>query len=464
MSFDEPVLAPLLHSQIKKFIQDEQKRIVAGLRNFGSPFHIIFPQLMLENIQSFRSVFSKYETKGQIYFACKANKSPSFLQTATSSGIGVEVSSIYELKRALANGISGNNIIVSGSGKSMSFLFLATCHHCLLSVDDIDEIVQLHLLLNRNKISTAEILIRVNDIADLPSRFGILQQEIPRLYQLLSVNPSIKLRGFSFHINNYSVADRVTAIDRMVIEICKARENGHACDVIDIGGGFTINYVGKKDWDTFQNHLASEKKRSNLFFKHKIINKFYPYHSHYAKENFLEKILISKTNQGIAVQEMLQKSSIRLFIEPGRSLLDQCGITVAQVIGIKKFSDNENIVLVDANINHLSEQWFNTDYLVDPILLKENKDDEPTFVASVGGNLCLEMDMLSWRKIRFKRVPVKGDILVYPNTAGYQMDSNESSFHQIPLPRKICAYFLNNVWYQKNDELFSWHDIESEET
>jgi diaminopimelate decarboxylase len=32
-----------------------------------------------------------------------------------------------------------------------------------------------------------------------------------------------------------------------------------------------------------------------------------------------------------------------------------------------------------------------------------------------------------------------GDLLVYPNTAGYQMDSNESRFHDLPLPPKIAV-------------------------
>jgi diaminopimelate decarboxylase len=35
--------------------------------------------------------------------------------------------------------------------------------------------------------------------------------------------------------------------------------------------------------------------------------------------------------------------------------------------------------------------------------------------------------------------PRPGDLLVYVNTAGYQMDSNESAFHDLPLPPKIVV-------------------------
>ena len=39
----------------------------------------------------------------------------------------------------------------------------------------------------------------------------------------------------------------------------------------------------------------------------------------------------------------------------------------------------------------------------------------------------------------FARAPQFGDLLVYPNTAGYQMDKNESEFHQRPLPERFVV-------------------------
>ena len=45
--------------------------------------------------------------------------------------------------------------------------------------------------------------------------------------------------------------------------------------------------------------------------------------------------------------------------------------------------------------------------------------------------------MVTWRKVPFPARPRVGDLLVYPNTAGYQMDSNESPFHDLPLPPKV---------------------------
>ncbi|EUA27842.1 diaminopimelate decarboxylase domain protein [Mycobacterium xenopi 4042] len=46
--------------------------------------------------------------------------------------------------------------------------------------------------------------------------------------------------------------------------------------------------------------------------------------------------------------------------------------------------------------------------------------------------------MLTWRKVVLPHEPRHGDMLIYPNTAGYQMDKNESQFHDLPLPRRLC--------------------------
>ena len=61
------------------------------------------------------------------------------------------------------------------------------------------------------------------------------------------------------------------------------------------------------------------------------------------------------------------------------------------------------------------------------------------YAACIGGASCLDSDMVTWRKIVFPQRPAAGDLLVYLNTAGYQMDSNESPFHDLPLPAKVVV-------------------------
>ena len=84
----------------------------------------------------------------------------------------------------------------------------------------------------------------------------------------------------------------------------------------------------------------------------------------------------------------------------------------------------------------VSEQWKGSEFLPDPMLWPSAGPGDPV-LACVGGASCLEYDMLTWRKVPFPRPPRSGDLLVYPNTAGYQMDKNETEFHQLPLPARV---------------------------
>jgi diaminopimelate decarboxylase len=131
------------------------------------------------------------------------------------------------------------------------------------------------------------------------------------------------------------------------------------------------------------------------------------------------------------------QTGTRLFVEPGRALLDSCGFTVFPVQGFKKMKDY-GIVTVAGLSASMSEQWKGSEYLPDPILWPSTETGDP-IVACVGGASCLEYDMVTWRKIPFPRAPGYADLLLYPNTAGYQMDKNETEFHGLPLPAKIVV-------------------------
>lgn len=136
-----------------------------------------------------------------------------------------------------------------------------------------------------------------------------------------------------------------------------------------------------------------------------------------------------------ALAEKFAKNKVRLLLEPGRALLDGCGFSVFPVQGFKERGDY-GVIAVGGVSMSVSAQWFDSEYLPDPELWPETGEHEPV-PACAGGSTCLETDMLMWRKVWLARRPQFGDLLVYHNTAGYQMDFTESGFHQLPLPPKI---------------------------
>lgn len=55
------------------------------------------------------------------------------------------------------------------------------------------------------------------------------------------------------------------------------------------------------------------------------------------------------------------------------------------------------------------------------------------------GTYCTESDLITWRRLRFPLGVARGDLLVFPNTAGYLMHFVESRAHQFPLAANLVV-------------------------
>lgn len=448
--------APLparLDPRVSDFLENQNEAIFQMTEVFGSPIHIVFPQLLKENSEKLRSVLQNQGLASNIYFASKVNKANSFLEEAAQSGIGVDASSLQELQTALSHGINGSQISISGPSKNERLLALGAMQECTISIDSVAELETLFSVLDKTNTANAQVLLRLAGLNDAFTRFGILPNEISPVLEKLKKSRA-SLRGFHFHLSGYSTEERAVALQKAIHEIQRARSMGYECNTINIGGGFAVRYVDAKDWQNFLSNKTAE-----TFAGSKDRGPYYPYGSELEAYEQLGVILNSQASTHGRVADLLKAEGVHLAIEPGRSLVDQAGITCVQVKGVKRASNNTYIIEVDANINHLSEQWFGSEYCVDPIHLSNNEVvDALPLEAAIGGNTCLEVDMLTWRKVGFSTTPRTGDILVYPNTAGYQMDSNESSFHQLPIPEKIAAFKKGDIWKWKKDSEYSFLD------
>lgn len=246
---------------------------------------------------------------------------------------------------------------------------------------------------------------------------------------------ALRMEGFSFHLSGYALQPRADLVGRLVERCLKARIHGLEASRISIGGGLPISYTDASSWHTF---LAEHHSRYYHAGKTFQTSDFYPYHSPEAGPAALSSLLAATpegSHQSLA--EMVKDAGVELLLEPGRALLDQAGATVFSVQGVKD-REGYQLLTVDGTSLSLSEQWFNSEFLPDPRLLPQDTTGPVgTYPASVGAATCLESDMITWRKVGFSRRPRTGDLLVYPNTAGYQMDSNESPFHDLPLPPKV---------------------------
>ncbi len=71
---------------------------------------------------------------------------------------------------------------------------------------------------------------------------------------------------------------------------------------------------------------------------------------------------------------------------------------------------------------------------------------EIRFEGYLVGAYCIEDELLTWRRLRFPHGVSPGDMIVFVNTAGYQMHILESASHQIPLAANLIVSELAEQW------------------
>jgi diaminopimelate decarboxylase len=409
------------------------------------PFHVLYPAYFAENLTAFKNALVGAGVEGKFYFGKKANKAACWLSACAEANAGVDVASAPELVHTLGHGVRGEDVMVTGAAKSEELLWLAARHRCLIAVDALDELERVIAAARSNV--TVRILLRVLPDINPHSRFGLSATELDRaLERCVHERKRVIMEGFSFHLNGYEVAPRASLASDLVDRCVVARARGLVANSISIGGGFAVSYLDVADWQRFK-----EEYQDSWFHGNKKFTHFYPYHQAPTGADMLAAILASAaggdyTSLGVKFTQ----TGTRLFVEPGRALLDRCGFTVFPVQGFKKIEDY-GIVTVAGLSASVSEQWKGSEYLPEPILWPSTETGDP-IDACVGGASCLEYDMLTWRKIPFPRAPHYGDLLIYPNTAGYQMDKNETEFHQLPLPARVVVSRAGHRFRWRLDE------------
>ncbi len=426
-------LTALRHPAVSALLDDQRALLESLLDGLGSPLHVLLPDMFEENVAALREAFVELGVDADVLFAKKANKAHCYVSSAARLGIGVDVASTPELVKALSGGVPGDRIGVSGPEKDDTLHALAVQHGCLVAVDSLNELRRLAEAARRAR-TPVRVLLRSRIGSQPRSRFGMAAQERAAATALCGeLAGLVTLWGFSFHLTGYATAERATAAHEMIDCCIDARRRGSpSAGVVDIGGGLPVRYVDPQLWEQFLHQNEPTHYHANKEFKD-----FYPYGGQPATRAVREIMRHPVNGQSLSVRAA--RDGIRFLVEPGRALLDQAGFTLYRVqqVDDRRDTDGYAIVTVAGSSFSLSEQWFNSDYLPDPVLLRAGPAAGEVFPACVAGSTCLESDLVTWRKIGFPRPVRCGDPLVYLNTAGYQMDSNESPFHDAALPLKV---------------------------
>ena len=258
-----------------------------------------------------------------IAYAVKANPNKAVIATLAKSGLGADVVSGGEYKRALGAGVAPAKIVFSGVGKTEDEMCLALDGGLFqFNVESLAEAEMLSGVATAMG-RTAPIGFRINpDVAagghakittgSAENKFGIAIGEALDAYARAAALPGLRVQGVAVHIGSQltSLDPLERAFIRVGDLIAALRDAGHDITVADLGGGLGLHY------DPAQPAPPSP------------------------------------ADYGTMVRRATEGWNVRLVFEPGRLLVGNAGVLLSRVIRVKP-GVIDPFVIVDAGMNDL---------------------------------------------------------------------------------------------------------------
>jgi diaminopimelate decarboxylase len=259
----------------------------------------------------------------KIHYAVKANANPRILNIIASNGFGADCVSWNEIDASIKAGFDPSKIVFAGVGKSDYEIENALradifCFNCE-SIPEIEVIDQYASSLKKK----ARIALRINPLVEAhthkyittgieESKFGIHTWELENVLKVLSRLKHVELIGMHFHIG--SQITKLSVFKSLCTHINEIQEwfinHGVNLSVVNVGGGLGIDYENPEKAPLFQEYF-----------------------------DLLNEFIDLKPGQ-------------ELHLEPGRSIVGQCGSLISKVLYVKNGS-NTMFAIIDAGMTDL---------------------------------------------------------------------------------------------------------------
>ena len=352
--------------------------------NIETPFYYYDVELLSQTLKTVKECADKYGFS--IHYAIKANANPKLLKVIKNFGVGVDCVSGGEISAAVDAGFDGANIMFAGVGKTDKEIRLAleTGIKCF-NVESLPE------LENINKIASemnamARIAVRINPNIDAhthqyittglnENKFGINLDNIDEFVKIALTMKNIDLCGLHFHIGSQiRDLEPFTNLCGIVNATIKRVEDlGAIISIKDLGGGLGINYD-----DPDAEPMPDFDAYMQIFSK------------------------------GINLREGQE-----IHLEPGRSIVAQCGSLITRVLYVKE-GTAKKFVIVDAGMTDLIRPaLYQAHHKIENISSNSSIDDK----YDVVGPICESSDCFGTDE----RLPLtsRGDFLALRSAGAY---------------------------------------------
>lgn len=466
---DHPLyLTPRTEGRLQALL--EQPTVLHDLVDaLGSPLNVVLPEQVADNETAFSAVLARHRLRGEVYFAHKANRSSALVRRLAATRGKIDIASLGELQHALGAGFTPDRIMATGP-KTPEFLWLAARCGITVNLDSAAELDELVRVVRQHRLPAVRVLLRLSSftsagstVLSRPTRFGTPMTDVDGVLQRIAgARDAVDLVGVAYHLDTIGIAEKATALEACLTVLAGCQVHGLSPHVVDVGGGFGVNYLADgEEWERWTSELALAVlgRRPPLTWgghgygwrgeggRLRGALGLYPAHRPTSGPLYLDELLTSNA-AGMGARPfatLLQEHLYDLWIEPGRALLDQCGAVLARVLEVRPSPAGPSLVRLDLNAGDVSLEEHGV--MMDPVLVPRPGTASPDRDGDGGahpvhllGNLCLEADLITRRQVFLPVLPRAGDLLVFPNTAGYFMDfSADHALHQ-PVARTVAAW------------------------
>lgn len=298
-------------------------QVVDSFRGLKTPFYYY-------DLNVLRATLSEIKKHGidrgyHIHYALKANPKLHLLKIIREFGLGADCVSGGEIECATEAGFSPTQIAFAGVGKSDDDILVALNHDIFcFNCESPQELEVIDALAGKTG-KKARIALRLNPNVDAEThryittglnenKFGINEEDLDSVLGKLSELNNLELIGIHFHIG--SQIQKFTPFEELCVKANQLNDyiesKGFELSVINVGGGFGINYDHPNE-----NSIPDFKGFFELF----------------------DKNIKLKPHQN-------------LHFELGRSVIGQTGSLITKVLYTKE-GRTKNFAIVDAGMTEL---------------------------------------------------------------------------------------------------------------
>ncbi|MEW5758075.1 MAG: diaminopimelate decarboxylase [Candidatus Omnitrophota bacterium] len=380
---------------INKAFYCERVKISGLVKKFGTPLYVYSHHTLIDHFKKLQTAFKKINPL--ICYSVKANSNLAILKSLVVCGAGLDIVSGGELFRALSVKCPANKIVYASVGKKDEEIIEAIRRGILFfNVESLAELSNINRIAKKlNKIPN--IAIRINPDVEakthkfittgkITNKFGIDFDNAYRILFLRKNFSNVKICGLHIHIGSQITESEpfVAAINKVVRFINMLKDNQINLEYLNIGGGLGIIY-------------NNETPQTALRYAQKVL-------------------------------PILEKTNLKIIMEPGRFIVGNAGILITKVLYVKK-TPFKKFIIVDAGMNDLIRPaLYDAHHQILPLTKSENQKSKiKNQKYDVVGPICESADCFA--KDRFLPIVKEGDYLAIMSSGayGFSMSSNYNS-------------------------------------